>query len=121
MVVRFLPWLKARAIVCNDKNALVINFYRVLGGVFGAKKERQKLIDLCQSTLSHPEEAELAQHYLDQPEGFSPTLKAWGYWCLCWVCRKGKGGTKHLAVSPLFAGLLKVELMQPGSLRPQRI
>jgi site-specific DNA-adenine methylase len=94
-----LPWLKARAIVCNDKNALVINFYRVLGGVFGAK-ERQKLIDLCQSTLSHPEEAELAQHYLDQPEGFSPTLKAWGYWCLCWVCRKGKGGTKHLGGQP---------------------
>ena len=90
-----IPHLKARAIVANDLHALAINFYRVLSDRCGAGS-RDELIRRCQSTLSHPEEMEhaiqLLAHSLLEASFIE---KAWAFWTLCWLGRKGKGGTKN--------------------------
>jgi len=94
-----LPHLKSRAIVANDLNSHAINFYRVVSGFHGLQKKKQ-LIELCKSTLSHPDEIEAAEYYLKQDASVMHEHRAWAYWALCWVGRKGKGGTKHLGGSP---------------------
>ena len=88
-----LPHLKSRAIVANDRHCDAVNFYRVMSGVCG-ESEQQRLIDRCQKTLSHPSEMEMAKIIIgdtDAPIG----ERAWAFWAVCWIGRKGKGGTKH--------------------------
>lgn len=95
-----LPHLNARAIVCNDLNLYAINFYRVASGVDGDQLE---LFQRCEKTLSHPHELEKAQHVIDEttyPYGSDETELAWAYWALCWIGRKGKGGTRHMGGLP---------------------
>ena len=84
-----LPHLKARAIVANDKHHAAINFYRHVAGFYG-KKAQEELIERCQHTLSHPAEMQKA---IDVPPG-DTVEAAWAMWVICWVGRKGKGGTK---------------------------
>ena len=100
-----LPHLKARGIVANDLNWHALNFYRVMS----SKLCRQELIDMCQTTLSHPGELDLANKILAEPHVSSThvssthvasTHVAWAYWALCWIGRKGKGGTKHMVGMP---------------------
>jgi site-specific DNA-adenine methylase len=93
-----LPHLRARSIVANDLNNYAIHFYRVLGGCFG-DIARANLIDRCLMTLSHPSEMESAEYFLDNPD-HSIVDSAWAYWAMCWIGRKGKGGTKHLGGLP---------------------
>lgn len=93
-----LPHLKARAIVANDLHSHAINFYRVVSGVYG-EVDQQALISLCEHTLSHPDELEHARRILDSVSS-SVQTKAWAFWALCWLGRKGKGGTKHLGGMP---------------------
>ncbi|MEL6897335.1 MAG: DNA adenine methylase, partial [Planctomycetota bacterium] len=81
--------LSASHIVANDKLAEAITFYRVLCGDYGVF-QTEALISRCESTLSHPSELDAARmglHALD------PVSIAWSFWALCWVARKGKGGT----------------------------
>lgn len=92
-----LPHLKARAIVGNDANDLVVNFYRVMSGWYG-EKLRDDLINRCQHTLSHPSDMELATESLKLK--VDHLERAWAYWAQCWIGRKGKGGTKHLGGMP---------------------
>lgn len=87
-----LPHLTARAIVCNDLNRDAIRFYRMLSGEYG-ESLRVQLLNRCRRTLSHPSELERAIHCI---ESGSLLGKAWGYWAMCWLGRKGKGGTDHL-------------------------
>ena len=87
-----VPYLKARAIVANDLNANAINFYRVVSGIYG-ETPRQELISRCQNTLSHPDELDLAKAFLLRTDGYH-TSRAWAYWTVCWLSRKGKGGCK---------------------------
>jgi site-specific DNA-adenine methylase len=94
-----LPHLKAKAIVANDKHAMAINFYRCLSGHFGEVAQLQ-LIERCHNTLSHPEEIELAARFCEQPDMSNTTSQAWAFWALCWLGRKGKGGTKHMGGQP---------------------
>lgn len=100
-----LPHLRARSLVCNDLNGLAINFYRALGGVYGDDVSEQ-LRERCYLTLSHPDEMERAAAILDDWNEFKPVESlsiietAWAYWALCWIGRKGKGGTKHLGGMP---------------------
>ena len=89
-----LPHLTARAIVANDAHNQVINFYRFASGRFGEVAQRE-LIEKCQATLSHPEEISLAQMYCDQESLRDSLNQAWAFWALCWIGRKGRGGTKH--------------------------
>lgn len=89
-----LPWLKARSIVANDANEAVINFYRVM-----TSPRQDQLITMCEQTLSHPSESTLARQIL-AVNPHDPVIRAWAYWALCWICRKGKGGTKHLGGMP---------------------
>jgi site-specific DNA-adenine methylase len=91
-----LPHLKARAIVANDLHNGAIRFYHVLSGQFG-DEARLQLIERCQHTLSHPGELDRAR---DVFEGGSVVGKAWAFWALCWIGRKGKGGTKHQGGMP---------------------
>lgn len=86
-----LPHLTARGIVANDTHEEAINFYRVASGFY---KERLqcKLLERCLKTLSHPAEMKLARSILRESE--NRVDQAWAFWCLCWVGRKGKGGTK---------------------------
>lgn len=95
-----IPHLKARAIVANDLHDLAINFYQVLSDRCGAGS-RDELIRRCQSTLSHPSEMEHAASLLtnDLLEA-SFIEKAWAFWALCWIGRKGKGGTKSQGGMP---------------------
>jgi site-specific DNA-adenine methylase len=94
-----LPHLRAKSIVANDMNCEAINFYRVAAGVYG-QHAQAKLIELCQATLSHPDEMERAARYLgDDSRGVS-FERAWAYWAMCWIGRKGKGGTRHLGGQP---------------------
>lgn len=86
-----LPHLTARSIVANDRHNLAINFYRVLSG-HPRPHEREALIYRCQSTLSHPRELLDAQGAI---EGGRDIDRAWGFWALCWLGRKGKGGCKN--------------------------
>lgn len=94
-----IPHLKARAIVANDLHAHVINFYRVLSGTTWANDMRDSLdlIRRCERTLSHPAELELAQAELLSD---NRVARAWAFWALCWLGRKGKGGTKNQGGMP---------------------
>lgn len=85
-----IPHLKARAILANDMHALAINFYRVLSGVHGTVAQGT-LIERCKHTLSHPDEMSLSAATLINSD---PGLRAWAFWAMCWLGRKGKGGTK---------------------------
>lgn len=85
-----IPHLKARAIVANDLHALAINFYRVLSGLHGPVAQGT-LIERCKHTLSHPDEMSLSEATLVNSD---PGLRAWAFWAMCWLGRKGKGGTK---------------------------
>ena len=87
-----LPHLKARAIVANDLNELAINFYRVASGWHDEWQQKQ-LLKMCRHTLSHPADIEWAESWLADNRPL-PFQKAWAYWALCWIARKGKGGTK---------------------------
>ena len=93
-----LPHLKARGIVANDRHCDVVNFYRVVSSVYGSER-RQQLIERCQKTLSHPSEIEMAKITLGDAD--APIVeRAWAFWALCWIGRKGKGGTKHMGGMP---------------------
>ena len=109
-----IPHLKARAIVCNDLNESAITFYRVVSGVFGAT-ERDALIKRCRRTLSHPHELITAHRTLIGDDVFSPVDHAWAYWSLCWVARKGQGGTKN------HGGLPSVRRSANGGTNASRI
>lgn len=91
-----LPHLKARAIVANDLNSLAINFYRCISGKYGSEI-RDNLINWCEITLSHPDEVQYAARCLESPLYMD---QAWAYWAICWIGRKGKGGTKHVVGMP---------------------
>jgi len=88
-----LPFLKARAIVANDLNDAAINFYR------GMSSDPSEVIGMCERTLSHPSELERAASIVNAPWA---TLeeKAWAYWALCWIPRKGAGGTDAKPKAP---------------------
>lgn len=101
-----LPFIKASHIVANDANNLVINFYRVLAGTLGMEAQL-KLIARCSNTLSHPEEMAAAQQCLEMSVDAKGWVllddcldAAWGYWAMCWIGRKGKGGTKQIGGMP---------------------
>jgi site-specific DNA-adenine methylase len=94
-----LPHLNARAIVANDMHAAAINYYRVAAGVHGAD-EQQALIDQCMHTLSHPDELYTAEKHLQGPGEASRVERAKAFWVLCWVTRKGQGGTKNQGGMP---------------------
>lgn len=96
-----LPWLKARAIVANDLNSLAINFYRVISGVHG-ERFADELKRRCANTLSHPSDQEFASWTIGRcdNEDVDCVDAAWAYWALCWIGRKGKGGTKYLGGMP---------------------
>lgn len=91
-----LPRLKARAIVANDLHGLVIHFYQTLAGHFG-DIERRRLIERCYTTISHPREIETAMVAVDSDIAH---VRAWGFWALCWIGRKGKGGTRSAGGKP---------------------
>lgn len=95
-----LPFLKARAIVANDLNHFAIDFYKVMAGRTGYG-DRDELINLCNATLSHPAELDNALNTLmaDMSEA-NVVDRSWAYWAICWIGRKGKGGTKDVAKSP---------------------
>lgn len=84
-----LPYLKARAIVANDLNSSAIEFYRVMSGEYG-RIGREDLIWRAEHTLSHPAELERARDLLNER---SPVRRAWAYWAISWLCRKGSLGT----------------------------
>lgn len=90
-----LPHLKARAIVANDLHELAINFYRMM-----SSGHRNTLIDMCQKTLSHPAEIRLAQDLIRDGLGSDKLVQAWAFWAVCWIGRKGNGGTKHQGGMP---------------------
>lgn len=94
-----LPYLKARAVVANDLHGDVINFYKYVSGQHGIGYQ-EKLIERCCYTLSHPQEIEDAQAYLDSMFKIGTVDRAWAFWAMCWVGRKGKGGTKHQGGMP---------------------
>jgi len=81
-----LPHLKALAIVANDLNSAAINFYQTMA------LHTEPLIRRCKRTLSHPDELELAITLLSASWA-TQVDKAWAYWALCWIPRKGAGGT----------------------------
>ena len=83
-----LPHLKARAIVGNDKNRQAINFFRQMSD----DQNKHEVIRLCRRTLSHPSEIEDAQAIVESQRA-ETALDAWAYWAVCWIGRKGKGGT----------------------------
>lgn len=91
-----LPHLKAKAIVANDKHLLAINFYRVVSGCHGIE-EKEDLIFRCKRTLSHPNELEAAKllvEVLETPGNAQTRVAlAWAFWAICWIGRKGMGGT----------------------------
>jgi len=96
-----IPHLAARGIVANDLHDLAVNFYRVLSGAHGSYNT-WKLIEHCKKTLSHPGELKLAEAVIVDidDEYFDMTQAAWAYWAICWLGRKGKGGTKHVGGKP---------------------
>lgn len=91
-----IPHLNARAIVANDLHDLAIKFYRVLSA---GDEDTDRLIRRCQSTLSHPAEMREAEHWIhihrNTPMVPSRVDLAWSFWAVCWLGRKGKGGTRH--------------------------
>ena len=104
-----LPHLKARSIVANDMHEAAINFYRVASGSSGDHM-RKDLIERCKSTLSHPVELDRAKSIVDELSRVTVLENgkyqyhrgsyAWAFWALCWIGRKGKGGTKHQGGNP---------------------
>jgi len=88
-----IPHLKARALVCNDLNRLAITFYRAVCG-----PDKDELVSLCERTLSHPDEIETAKIVISQ--SIRDVEIAWAYWALCWLGRKGKGGTRGVVKKP---------------------
>lgn len=94
-----LPFLKAKAIVANDLHADAINFYRVASGVYGEGYQRQ-LISRCKATLSHPDEMKTALELIDDQSSKMNVCRAWAFWAICWLGRKGKGGTKNQGGKP---------------------
>lgn len=90
-----LPYLKARAIVANDLHELAINFYRIM-----SSDHRKVLIEMCKKTLSHPAEIRLAQDLICDGLGSDKLTQAWAFWAVCWIGRKGKGGTKNQGGMP---------------------
>lgn len=88
-----IPYLKARAIVANDLDDLAINFYRVMSCWYG-EAMREEVINRCEHTLSHPSDLELARETIKYAKT-DHVEKAWAFWALCWIGRKGKGGTKN--------------------------
>lgn len=89
-----LPYLLPRHIVANDLHEDAINFYRYLTGIWG-ENAKDAVIHHCQRTLSHPSEMENAQAVLSDPTKKNTSLAAWAFWTICWLGRKGKGGTKN--------------------------
>ncbi len=87
-----LPHLSAQVIVCNDANKLAINFYKIASGFLDDQDLQSGLFELCQKTLSHPDEMGFARQVLDA-KIVSPLLRAWAFWAVCWLGRKGTGGT----------------------------
>ena len=87
-----IPFLKARAIIANDLDRLAITFYRVLAGRTGSK---DRLIELCERTLSHPAEVDTAEYVLRNTSTTDATTVAWAFWVVCWLKRKGSGGTSR--------------------------
>ena len=85
-----LPFVTARGIVANDLNDRAINFYRCLKN----PETRPFLINRCARTLSHPSELAVARDVLQTSK--ECVELAWAYWVMCWVGRKGQGGTKTL-------------------------
>ena len=88
-----IPQLTARAIVANDAHAAAVHFYRVLSGCCG-EQARADLIARCEHTLSHPGELSSAQTILARGDGANDSLRAWAFWAVCWIPRKGQGGTR---------------------------
>jgi site-specific DNA-adenine methylase len=92
-----LPHLKAKVVVANDKNWAAIHFYRVVNDpvLF------PELLRKCQATLNHPLDGLQAHgcwNYLHQQPGTineAPVMGAWAYWAMCWIGRKGRGGTRQ--------------------------
>lgn len=93
-----LPHVTAKAVVANDLHADAINFYRVLAGKFG-QDAYDGLVHRCDKTLSHPDELELAKRILGG-DSASVVMRAWAFWAICWLGRKGQGGTKSPGKSP---------------------
>lgn len=94
-----LPHLKARAIVANDLNEFAINFYRHASGSMGAQYQ-EFLIEKCQHTLSHPSDLSEAISRLSHVAWKGSYSQAWAYWAVCWIGRKGKGGTVNYGGMP---------------------
>lgn len=98
-----LPHLTARSIVANDRNYWAINFYKVVSGLCG-NQEKEHLLELCNKTLSHELMIIEAKSILKEKTKFgvkwSNASCAWAYWTLCWLGRKGKGGTKGEVKQP---------------------
>lgn len=95
-----LPHLTARTVVANDLNNYAINFYRCLSGVYGIGST-QELLGRCSSTLSHPDELDSAISYLNKLEAHTTFVdRAWAYWVVCWVGRKGAGGLSKFPTKP---------------------
>lgn len=94
-----LPHLRAKAIVANDIHAAAINFYRVLSGREGSYA-RAELIRACEHTLSHPDELRLAAMTQHPDAAYQPHQKAWGFWAMSWIARKGKTGTRAAVGMP---------------------
>jgi site-specific DNA-adenine methylase len=88
-----LPHLKAGVILAADKHDAAINFYRVLAGVY-SDSDPQKLTEMCSHTLNHPAELISSQTIMEFP-GAGMLHKAWAFWALCWLPRKGQGGTSR--------------------------
>jgi DNA adenine methylase len=91
-----LPYLKARAVVANDKHDRAINFYRHASGIHGTAAQVE-LFERCKRTLSHPSEMARAVELLNHGDTVD---SAWAMWALCWLGRKGKGGTKNQSGMP---------------------
>lgn len=91
-----LPHLTAKAIVANDLHDHAIVFYRVMAGCMGPNA-KEYLIKRCAHTLSHPAELVSARSQLGST---CEADSAWAFWALCWIGRKGKGGTQHQGGMP---------------------
>ena len=71
-------------------NDYLINFYLVLSGRHGADA-RDRLHELCASTISHPAELDAA---VELRESEDVVLRAWSCWASCWIGRKGRAGRR---------------------------
>lgn len=96
-----LPWLQARGIVANDLHREAINFYRFISGRY-SEGQRDLLIKKCNQTLSHEDEMDLAMLYLSESADCiaDSVNRAWAFWAMCWIGRKGQGGTAKQGGKP---------------------